>query len=380
MAKQFKYYAFISYSSHDTVWGKRLQRKLENYRMPTTLCSKHGWERKPMKPVFFAPTDIQPGGLTAELQERLKASRHLIVICSPHSAQSEWVGREIAFFHSLGRPDNIHFFIVAGTPHSGSKETECFHPVIKKLGLPEILGANIHERIYRWPRMNRERAYVQLITKLLGVDFDTIWQRHRRLLIEKIIVWTIGITAVLAALASVWMANQPIDIDVHLKEMSVQNEQLPPLKNATITISLDNETKTDIIEHLDEYATFTNVPHHFLNEDVHITVSAKDFHRVDTTLLLSKDMQLNIYRDTDVYGKIKFRVWNRDKGKAVTDVEIGVNGHKAVSDKNGNVSLTIPLEAQRTTYPVEANIPLLTDTIYMPCGENDIIEVALNNR
>lgn len=377
---QFKYYAFISYSSHDTVWGKRLQRKLENYRMPTTLCSKHGWERKPMKPVFFAPMDIQPGGLTAELQERLKVSRHLIVICSPHSAQSEWVGREIAFFHSLGRPDNIHFFIVDGTPHSGSKETECFHPVIKELGLPEILGANIHERIYRWPWMNRERAYVQLITKLLGVEFDTIWQRHRRLLIEKIIVWTVGIAAVLAALASVWMANQPIDVDVHLKEMSVHNEQLPPLKNATITISLDNETKTDTIEHLDEYATFTNVPHHFMNKDVHITVSAKDFHRVDTTLLLSKDMQLNIYRDTDVYGKVSFRVWNRDKGKAVTGVEIGVNGHKAVSDKNGNVSLTIPLEAQQTTYPVEANIPLLTDTIYMPCGENDIIEVALNNR
>ena len=87
--QQYKYFAFISYNSRDTSWGKRLQRKLEGYRMPATLCSEHGWERNPIKPVFFAPTDIQPGGLTAELQERLKASRNLIVICSPHSAKSE---------------------------------------------------------------------------------------------------------------------------------------------------------------------------------------------------------------------------------------------------------------------------------------------------
>lgn len=49
----YKYFAFISYSSKDTEWGKRVQRKLEGYRMPATLCSEHGWERNPIKPVFF---------------------------------------------------------------------------------------------------------------------------------------------------------------------------------------------------------------------------------------------------------------------------------------------------------------------------------------
>lgn len=373
MDKQYKYYAFISYSSHDTTWGKRLQRKLENYRMPTTLCSKQGWERKPIKPVFFAPTDIQPGGLTAELQERLKASRHLIVICSPHSAQSEWVGKEIAFFHSLGRTDNIHFFIVDGTPHSGNKETECFNPVVEELGLPEILGANIHEKVSRWPWMNRERAYVQLITKLLGVEFDTIWQRHRRLLIEKTIAWAIGFFVVLTALGYVWMTNQPIDVNAHLREKSAHNELLPPLKDAIVTISLDNETKTDTIATLDDNATFTNVPHRFLNKEVHVTVACKDFHRIDTTLLLSKNMQLNVYRNADVYGKIKFRIWNPIVEKAVTDVEVQVNGRKTISDKNGYVMLFIPLENQQTAYQVETNIPLVNDTIYMPCGENDVV-------
>ena len=78
--------------------------------------------------------------------------------------------------------EQIHFFIVEGEPHSGNPDTECFNPIVEKLELPEILGANIHEKIYRWPWLNKERAYVQLISKLLGVEFDAIWQRHKRLL------------------------------------------------------------------------------------------------------------------------------------------------------------------------------------------------------
>ena len=63
MTNPFKYFAFISYSSKDTAWGKRLQKKLEGYRMPATLCNERGWKRKPMDPVFFAPTDIQQAAL-----------------------------------------------------------------------------------------------------------------------------------------------------------------------------------------------------------------------------------------------------------------------------------------------------------------------------
>lgn len=78
--------------------------------------------------MFFAPTDIQPGGLTAELQERLKASQNLIVICSPHSAKSKWVGQEITFFHSLGRTEHIHFFIVEASRTAATKKQNASIP------------------------------------------------------------------------------------------------------------------------------------------------------------------------------------------------------------------------------------------------------------
>jgi len=373
MDGSFKYFAFISYNSKDTAWGKRLQKKLEHYRMPSTLCSEHGWKRKPMNPVFFAPTDIQPGGLSEELQERLKASKNLIVICSPNSAQSEWVGKEIEFFHSLGRTKNIHFFIVDGMPHSGDPKTECFNPVVEKLGLPEILGANIHEQIYRQPWLNKERAYVQLISKLLGVEFDTLWHRHKRQLTRKVAAWTFGGIVVLCAILSVWRANQPFDVEIHLNEASVHNDNLPPLKDAVVTMQLDNETKSDTIRSLDGYVVFSNIPHRLLNKPIQMTVTCRDFLNLDTTMILTSTMTANLFRDPAIYGHVHFCTWNSETETALTNTTLQVEGYIVTTDEKGCASIVIPLEAQKTAYRVSAPVPLKNDILTMPSGENDVL-------
>ena len=373
MEQQYKYFAFISYNSKDTEWGKKLQKKLEHYRMPATLCSEHGWERTPIKPVFFAPTDIQPGGLTAELQDRLRASRNLIVICSPNSAKSQWVGMEIEFFHKLGRTKNIHFFIVDGVPHSGDPDTECFNPVVDKLGLPEILGANIHEKVHRWPWLNKERAYVQLISKLLGVEFDAIWQRHKRQLIKKTVAWSVGGVAVVAALIGVWSANQPFDVELRLNEASIHNDALPPLKNAIVTMRLDNEQKADTILSLESSATFTNIPHRYLNREVQFTVTCPDFLDTEATLLLTPNMTLDVRRNDSVYGAVSFRIWNWQDEVALVGVTVNVAGQEVVSDAKGRVTLFVPLQEQSTYYRVTCPVPLENDTMYLPCGKDDIL-------
>lgn len=373
--EQFKYFAFISYNSHDTSWGKRLQRKLEGYRMPATLCSEHGWRRTPIKPVFFAPSDIQPGGLTAELQERLKASRNLIVICSPHSARSEWVGKEIAFFHSLGRTKDIHFFIVKGVPHSGCCDTECFNPVVEELGLPEILGANIHEKIYRWPWLNRERAYVQLITKLLGVEFDSIWQRHRRMLRQKIAAWVAGIMVVIAALLGAWVANQPVDVAVSLSETTVHNDHLPPLKDAVVTIALENETKRDTIHALGEQGLFANIPHSAIGKAARISVVCRDWNVVDTTLVLTADVCIHMSRNPHPYGDVSFRLWHVQTEQGVGHTKVIIAGQEIVSDADGYVRTFIPLERQRVKYQVECEKELEDNLLTLPTTESTVLVV-----
>ena len=373
MEQQFKYFAFISYNSKDTDWGKKIQKKLEHYRMPATICSEHNWKRRPISPVFFAPTDIQPGGLNEELQERLRASRNLIVICSPNSAKSEWVGKEIEFFHNLGRTKNIYFFIVDGVPHSGDPETECFNPVVDTLGLPEILGANIHEKVHRLPWLNRERAYVQLISKLLGIEFDAIWQRHKRLLARKIAAFTFGTLVVLAALLGIWKNSQPFDAEVRLNEASVVNVSLPPLEDAVVTMTLDNETKSDTLRTIDSKLIFNNIPHKFLNKQVHFNVSCRDFIDVDTVVVLTRNTVLDIRRNPSVYGDIHFYIWNPDKEEFVANAEIMIDGHEVVSDADGLVTLQIPLASQKSSYVIETSIPLKNNVVTMPCGENDVV-------
>ena len=370
--ENFKYYAFISYSSHDTEWGKKLQRKLEHYKMPATLCHEHGWKRKPISPVFFAPTDIQPGGLSEELQRRLKASRNLIVICSPHSAQSQWVGKEIEFFHNLGRTKQIHFFIVEGVPH-GDEDTECFNPVVETLGLPEILGANVNEKIYQWPWLNKERAYVQLISKLLGVEFDTIWQRHKRLLVRKAAAWAVGVIAVAVSLTTVWAKNQPFNAYVILNVTSTPNYNLDPPKDAVVTMQLNNETKTDTIHTIESMAKFNNIPHRFFDKKARVTVACRDFLDVDTFIILNKNVTIDIQRNPTTYGDVRLHIWNPNIERYMQGVEVVIVGHKAVSDKNGLVTMHIPIEEQQKKYHVTASIPLERDTVYMPCGEDDAI-------
>ncbi len=374
MGEDFKYYAFISYSTKDDPWGKRLQNKLENYRLPAVIRKKRGLSRKPFKYVFYAPSEILPGGLDAELQYRLRVSRNLIVIGSPNSAKSYWVGKEIEYFHHLGRDEKIHYFIIDGVPNSEDSDRDCFHPILKELGIPEVLGANIQDHNHRWSWLNKEHAYLQLISKLLGVEFDELWKRHKRRLIRHAIMWTVGALAVVAALVWVWASNQPFDARLGLIEQTVHNEQLPPLHDAVVTLTLDNETKVDSIHAMDETVLFTNIPHRYMDKRVKITLTAPDFLPVDTTVKLSREISIYIKRDTTVYGDIFFRLRNITTEKYIPNTTLEIAGQQTTSDREGMVRLTVPLVSQQPFYIVKAPFPLINDTLYMPCFEGLTIQ------
>lgn len=371
----FKYFAFISYNSRDAKWARKLQKKLEHYRMPTTLCNEKGWESShPLRPIFFAETDIQPGPLDTELKQRLESSRYLIVICSPNSAQSKWVGKEIEHFINIGRADNIQFFIVDGIPHSGDPKTECLNPVLDKFELPEILGANIHEKVSRYPWINKERAFVQLISKLLGVEFDSIWNRHRRMMIAKAITWLVGCIVVLSVLFLTYLNYKPIDVTCGIAEQQ-EVKALPPMKDAVVSLFLDNEVKVDTVENVTAPAIFTNIPHKYLGKETRVTVDCHEFQPIDTVVALSTDMVLNIKRDESQYGDVKFTLFDEKTASGVENATLTIAGQTVKSGKDGFVSLFVPLENQSTSYKIESVLSLETDTIYMPCGESSIIIV-----
>ena len=169
--------------------------------------------------------------------------------------------------------------------------------------------------------------------------------------------------------------NKSVDITARLKEISIHNEQLPPLKDAVVSLMLGDKTEIDTIHSIDEKGLFREIAHKHLGKEIHVVAKCQNFIEIDTTIVLSRYVVLNIKRNPDVFGRIHFRLWNPDTEKAVANTEVEIAGYKAVSDNDGNVELFIPLEYQLPFYYIKTNIPLDNDTIYMPCGKDDVVLV-----
>ena len=173
MEQTKEYYAFISYKREDEKWAKWLQDKLEHYKFPTNLNGRTDLP-KSIRPTFRDVTDLNPGLLAEEINNALRNSEWLIVVCSPRSAKSLWVCKEAQTFIDLGRADHIIPFVIEGNPFSNDTVTECYPEALLNLtGSKELLAANINE-------MGRDAAVVKLVSRMFEVKFDVLWQRYER--------------------------------------------------------------------------------------------------------------------------------------------------------------------------------------------------------
>lgn len=168
-----EYYAFISYKREDEKWAKWLQHKLEHYRFPTNLNGRTDLPKN-IRPTFRDVTDLSPEPLEQAINNALRNSEWLIVVCSPRSAKSPWVCKEAQTFIDLGRADHIIPFVIEGIPFSNDPNTECYPEALLNLtGSKELLAANIKE-------MGRDAAVVKVVARMFGLRFDTLWQRYKR--------------------------------------------------------------------------------------------------------------------------------------------------------------------------------------------------------
>ena len=89
----FSYDAFISYSHRDMQQARRLQRRLESFHVPRKLEGERAGNTKLR--IFRDQTDLAGAELQAALEREMKASRYLIVVCSPAGAASRWVNEAV---------------------------------------------------------------------------------------------------------------------------------------------------------------------------------------------------------------------------------------------------------------------------------------------
>ncbi len=134
-----RYKAFISYSHRDEAIAKRLHRRLERFRPPAGLTLPDGARPERLYPIFRDRDEMGAShSLPNTIQAALEASDHLIVLCSPASAASNWVDQEIKLFVDAKGADRVLPVIVAGDP------PDCF-PEALRHALEEPLAPDSRE-------------------------------------------------------------------------------------------------------------------------------------------------------------------------------------------------------------------------------------------
>jgi tetratricopeptide (TPR) repeat protein len=180
-----RYKAFISYSWADKAWSEWLHRTLETYRAPKGVA-----DGQSLHPIFKDREEEAAGGsIGAAIETALGASEFLIVICSPRSAQSTWVNREVAWFKTHKDKGRILALIVDGEPGAsatpGREAEECFpKTLIRKVGADlqpteEWEDAPLAADA-RAEGDGKRGAKLKLAAALLGVGLDALVRRDER--------------------------------------------------------------------------------------------------------------------------------------------------------------------------------------------------------
>ncbi len=190
ISSQFKYFAFISYSHQDKKWGDWLHKALETYKVPRKLVGTQGRDGAIPKKLFpvFRDREELPGSsdLGQNINDALRQSRYLVVICSPNSARSIWVNQEISTFKAMGKENRVLCLIVDGEPNAtdmpDSGLPECFPDAVRfYVGSDGELTSTRVEPIAADARPGKDgkrNSLLKLLAGLLGVSYDILKRRE----------------------------------------------------------------------------------------------------------------------------------------------------------------------------------------------------------
>ncbi len=376
MTEDYKYFAFLSFQSADAKEALRMQRALETYRLPYAVSRRHSLPRK-LGQCFCYLSDISlREELMHELEARLAESRYLIVLCSPQSAKSTFVNGGIERFISLGRRDRIIPLIVDGIPYSGDPETECYPEALRrhfpKSSNPfedhQILGVNIHEEGVS-ARRARQRAVVMVMARMLGLNFEDLWRREVKRRRQRTAMSIMALAMILSAIGLTWQMSKSFNMAVSIEENTPQNTYLPQSDSVAVTFTLQGDVRQEMV--VDRQGMLHHLPSSVRNQRIQVQAICLGFLPLDTMVEASSSVCLTLTRDSHLYGHLTAVVWRE---QPLPNIELQVANHTVITDEQGRFALDLPIEEQRKAYPVVYQGQLL-DSLYAPCGKNDVIVI-----
>ena len=181
---------FLSYSRKDKEIAERLEKALEEYQIPRSLRDAVGNLN-----IFRDEEDIRAAeDYFRAIEEYLRVSTKLIVICSPDARKSKYVADEIGKFISARGVQNIIPVIVRGKPNNETADEE-------EMAFPEQLVENrmpLAANFLGWesydgklPKGPYRNAFYSVLAAVIDVDRRRLEQidekmraRRRRIILS----------------------------------------------------------------------------------------------------------------------------------------------------------------------------------------------------
>lgn len=328
-----KKYAFISYSHRDERIARWLQRKLESYKLPSEIHNEFE-DSKYLRPIFRDRADLSVGVLSNELVKHLECSKFLVVICSPHSAASEWVNNEIRTFLEWGRSEYIIPFIVSGDITSQGSDNP-IPPVLREYFAQyperELLGVDIREA-------GAIKAYIRVVSHMLDIEFDELWRRHLRARRRRVAL-AATLTVLLTAMAY-WFAT-PVSLSVEIQD---ETHSLPMPEDATIVVD-GTEYR---LSSLDGKIVIEDLPGYYRLRDIDIDFESTYYNELSETIQLgagtTNSVVLALKRD-DSFGVFAGRVLDSDT-QPIEGVCVTIDNQETYTNSLGEFRIEIPLPEQ----------------------------------
>ena len=336
MESQYKRYAFISYNHKDVAWADWLRKQLENYKLPENIENEF-IDSRFLRPVFRDKDDLSAGILGEELRIHLETSKYLIVICSPNSAKSMWVSSEVNYFIKHDRLQNIIPFIVSGEPNTGDKR-ECFplslREFVKNNPEQELLGVNVQE-------VGKQKAVVRVASRILGVDFDSLWKRHERAKRRKSTL--VSVITVLTVLFLSFFIT-PVQMFVKITD---QQHSLPMPEQMVLTVNGNEYPLTSS----DTMIEVSSLPGYYRGRTIPLSFTANYYNTIQTSekipLSIENTIEINLLRDSTF--AIFAGVVVDENGYPLENVVVDCENSSTTTDENGYFYISFPLKQQSST-------------------------------
>jgi len=202
--QQYKFDVFISYrhADLDSAVAGYLQKSLEHYKIPKEIQQKCGKER--LNRVFRDEEELGVASdLFNEIEQNLKQSEFLLVICSPRVVESKWCRREIETFIKYHGRESILAVLIEGEPE------ESFPPILLEEGEP--LAADLRGKNKREVLKHAKERMPRLVAPLLYCSYDDLYQRHRIYKMRRAVALT-GLVAAVSLAFGVVTVKQNLEI------------------------------------------------------------------------------------------------------------------------------------------------------------------------